>query len=128
MARTIYNMLEINEEFVNKKILKIEGLEVDSEQVIIYFEKGEIKIYHEQDCCESVYLEDICGNVKLENQKFYEIVEKQCDLGAKDGDYDDSYTWTFYTMITSKGYLDLRFYGTSNGYYSESVDIEATIY
>ena len=38
-------------------------------------------------------------------------------------DYDDSYTWTFYTIITSKGTMKLRWYGTSNGYYSESVTL-----
>lgn len=127
MNKSIYDDInEINKTFLNKKITKIDGLSIDSTEVIIHFKKGKIRFYHEQDCCENVSLEDFSGNVNLENERFYEIVEKKCNLGPKDN-YDDSFTWTFYTIKTSKGYLDLRFYGTSNGYYSESITIEATI-
>jgi hypothetical protein len=64
-----------------------------------------------------VYLEDVCGDVAdLVNSKVISAVEAKSESNQP--------TYTFYTIRTNKGTVTLRWYGTSNGYYSE----EALIY
>lgn len=84
------------------------------------------RMYHEQDCCEGVYVEDIIGDLDdLLNSPILmaeEIIHSgENPEGVPTKEYQDSFTWTFYKLATIKGYVTIRWYGESNGYYSERV-------
>ena len=78
---------------------------------------------HYQDCCEYVYLAD-------QNEHWFDLIgspilvaEERSSDPDKPNEYEDE-EWTFYTFRTVTGSVDLRWIGTSNGYYSTSVSFE----
>ncbi|MBD9542901.1 hypothetical protein IB276_25990 [Ensifer sp. ENS04] len=98
--------------------------QVDNEEIYFTTSEGETyMMYHSQDCCECVYIEDIEGDLQsLVGNPI--LVAEEVDSGDRGpvSGYDESYTWTFYKLATINGHVDIRWYGSSNGYYSESVD------
>ena len=78
-------------------------------------------MHHRQDCCESVYIEDINGD--LEDLVGTPILNAYEAFGEKDVDYGIE-GWTFYDISTIKGSVHIRWNGSSNGYYSIGVDLE----
>ena len=80
---------------------------------------------HQQDCCERVDINDIVGDLEDlvgEPLLVAEQVEGETPVDFNERDYE-SVTWTFYKFATRKGYVDVRWLGESNGYYSEGVDL-----
>lgn len=93
----------------------------DSETVKFHCNDGSFYILkHHQDCCEHVWLEDVCGDLSdLENSPI--LVAHEATSDNKEYDYG---MWTFYHISTHKGSVTLRFCGTSNGYYSVGVELD----
>ena len=130
-------------ELVGKVIINIEKDE-DENRILMTTKDGERYIMmHEQDCCESVIIDDINGDLsdllnspilvaeEVSNDDFEREFEESFNI--QEGKYwtynadgelkPESYTWTFYKLATINGYVDIRWFGESNGYYSESVNL-----
>ena len=117
------------DELLGKTLVDIHGAKEGEEEIYFVCSDGMVfKMYHEQDCCEGVDVEDITGDPRRLLNTPITLAE---DISSKfedpypeaEGFWDDSHTWTWYKLATVKGYVTIRWYGESNGYYSESVDM-----
>lgn len=104
------------------------GIYMDKDSKSLYFVTDDKRVFtmeHLQDCCEDVFLEDVTGDFSdLLNTPILLAEEStSCDLLRESDREKDSFTWTFYKLATKKGYVDLRWFGESNGYYSEDVSL-----
>ena len=117
-------------ELVGKIISKIDNN--NNEQLYFYCNDDSVYImYHSQDCCESVSIEDIVGD--LSDLLHSPVIDAREESNSEEHPADkqntevyagDSFTWTFYIIGTMKGSVTIRWYGSSNGYYSESVNFD----
>ncbi len=78
------------------------------------------KMYHDQECCESVTVDDVCGDLDDIIGKTILVAEES--ISDTYDDINGGQTWTFYKIDTNKGGITIRWYGNSNGHYSESVE------
>lgn len=110
---------------IDKVVTNITVPEEDYEQDMILFECADgsaFLMHHMQDCCENVEIEDINGDLdNLIGTPIVMATEAHSEKEAGEEFYEHQ-TWTFYKFATVKGYVDIRWCGTSNGYYSEAVD------
>lgn len=121
----------------------------DDEEIHFKTAKGDMyKMLHYTDCCESVYVDDVCGDLQdlvgspilsaeevsscgdgdnfdhpiMKEESLKSLLKQETFLDTAD---TESVTWTFYKIDTNKGGVVIRWVGSSNGYYSEAVSFEA---
>jgi hypothetical protein len=119
--------------FVGKYVVGVRGMEKGSEEIYILFDDtSALKFHHDQDCCGNVSVEDVIGDptdlVCLPLLMCEEVESVQPDY------YSATSTWykfasiggyTWYKFASIGGYVTVRWLGTSNGYYSEGVDVSS---
>ena len=88
------------------------------------------QLRHEQDCCEYVSIEDICGDLAdLVGSPILLAEEVTHGVGVQPEGVTppvlereiDIFEWTFYKLATINGRVTVRWYGASEGY-SVAVD------
>ena len=113
-------------QLVGKTLTHIEGAVGDDVMTFTTSEGERYQMWHSQDCCESVSIEDISGDLSDLIGTPIVLAEESTSDSAPDTTTeryrDESETWTFYRLATAKGFVVIRWFGASNGYYSESVD------
>lgn len=99
--------------------------ESGDDKIVFSFSDGTAGTFlHHQDCCENVSVEDINGDWSDLIGSPIIVADERVSTGeVVDDGWSDSTTWTFYTFRTIKGSVDVRWLGTSNGHYSERVDL-----
>lgn len=112
----------MEEKFENLKgkiFRRIDGLEYNSERVKFFCEDdSDYELFHTQDCCETVTVDEIEGDVEYILGSEILLAE---EVSTDDPHAVESGTWTFYKLATLRGYVTIKWYGSSNGYYSEEV-------
>jgi hypothetical protein len=117
-------------ELIGKVMAKVE--QFGDERIEFTTTAGELYVlFHRQDCCEFVTIEDVAGDLAdLVGSPIVQAEEVVSEPsvntpGVPVNEYQDvSFAWTFYKFGTAKGFVTIRWYGESTGYYSVSVDFE----
>lgn len=114
------------ESLIGETLIRVTGAIGDDEMVFETASGRQFRMWHDQGCCESVTIEDICGDLSdligSPVLRAEESVSRDAPSDADPDRYADSETWTFYKIDTAKGGVTIRWLGSSNGYYSESVE------
>ncbi len=111
---------------VGQTLSDVTGAQEQNDEIRFFTKDGKSYLmHHDQDCCEHVYIESVVGDiVDIIDEPIIFAEEVSNTDEPPVSDYAKSYTWTFYRIATSKGGITIRWYGSSNGYYSESVNFE----
>lgn len=123
-------MIDVKFEELVGKIMKTVVNDKDERVIFTTEDDEEYMLYHGQNCCESVRVEDVCGD--LADLVGFPVLHAEESIGKRPEDRPapewgiDSETWTFYRISTVRGTVVIRWHGESNGWYSEGVDFVRT--
>lgn len=120
---------KVFEDLVGKTVVSIT---VSDNKTVIDFgvnDGSKYTMYHKRDCCEDVYVESVDGDLlDLIGTPILqaEVVDSNTTPDGFKHEYGEpgSQTWTFYKLATIEGSVTIRWFGSSNGYYSEAVTFE----
>ena len=111
-------------ELIGKKIIR---LRISEDQMELAFDtdQGEIAYQTYGDCCSETWFADITGVRSLIGGTVSASEEVDMDgYNVDDGrcrqDYDQAYGWK---ITTDKGYADIVFRNSSNGYYGGDIEL-----
>ena len=138
--KTKKNIMAKFEDLIGKTLGSI-GLDKKRNEIIFNVVDGtSYKMYHDRECCERVSIEDINGDLQDLIGKPILAAEEVTSNKQVEGSYKDlksigelhsvdltRLTWTFYKIATIKGYVDIRWFGASNGCYSEKVNFSLVV-
>lgn len=113
---------------LGKTLTQVDGKAGDDQITFRCADGTAYRMWHSQDCCESVTVESVVGDwadlIGSPILKAEESASDETPAGYTHEYEPESQTWTFYKLATIKGYVDIRWFGQSNGYYSESVSFD----
>lgn len=121
-----YNDRVTFESMAGKTFSKVEHVDSgigDSDAIVFEVSDSErYAMFYRQDCCASCSVEDICGDLSdLVGSPIVRAEENSNEeVEPEPTPHAESETWTFYRIGTTKGTVVIRWYGSSNGYYSET--------
>ena len=96
--------------------------EVENELILTFNCGSTLTLYHIQDCCESVYIEE-CPSFT----PYYGKTLSSIDVDIEVSECFTLTVFTFYWGSASPESCEVRWLGTSNGYYDENVDYKVKL-
>lgn len=103
--------------------LTLEKFGASRDEIHIQASGRKFIMLHYQACCEQVVIDSIDGKPERAiGEQIIDATEHTNSDRPKEDDSPESFTWTYYTIRTQSETIVIRWYGTSNGYYSETVD------
>ncbi len=117
---------------LGKTFIHIERCEEDT--MLKFFTKDCVfEFYHPYGCCEDVSIEDVVGDFEDLIGTPLLVAEESTSEDSTietrhENNRQEEVQWTFYKFATIKGWVDIRWFGTSNGYYSMDVVLQERAY